>query len=182
MGCKNYLQTSVFAGALLSCAVAFALPFNDDMVHSKNDKGGHLYYSTGQIMREKPAGSIALGQLDYDVKSKDDAAKLQNPIKGDKKSALVGKRLFQVNCSPCHGNIEAQTYAPGPVAAKFASPPDISQEPYRSQRSDGYIYGVMNFGGLAIMPAVGWKLSPTEHWDIINYIRQVQTTKAQAGK
>lgn len=73
-------------------------------------------------------------------------------------------------------------YAPGPVAMKFAAPPDITQEPYRTGRSDGNIYGIIHFGGMAVMPALGWKLSPTEHWDIINYVRHVQATKSQAGK
>lgn len=159
---------------------AFALPFNDDMVHSKNSKGDHMYLSTGQVMRAKPEGAIALGSSSYRVTNKEEADKLVNPLKGDKRSALRGKNLFKVNCSPCHGDIEAATYAPGPVAMKFAAPPDITGEPYRTQRSDGYIYGAIHFGGLAVMPALGWKLSPDEHWDVVNYVRSVQNNKAGA--
>ena len=161
---------------------AVALPFNDDMVHSKNAEGRHMYYSTGQIMRAKPEGSVSIGMSQYDVKTKEEAEKLVNPKKESASSWKYGKRLFQVNCSPCHGNIEAKGYEPGPVAQKFASPPDISAEPYRQGRSDGYIYGVIHFGGMAVMPALGWKLSPGEHWDIINYVRHVQNTKVDAEK
>lgn len=165
-------------GVVLAAADVYALPFNDDMVHSKNSKGEHMYYSTGQIMRQKPEGSVAIGAGEYTVHSKEEALTLNNPQKKDPHSVLVGKRLFQVNCSPCHGDIAKAGYQMGPVAPKFAAPPDITQEPYRS-KPDGYIYGVIQFGGLALMPGLGWKLSPKEHWDIINYVRHVQQTKGQ---
>lgn len=147
----------------------YALPFNDDMVNTQE-------FVAGETSRQKPDGSVAVGVLDYRVKDKAEAEKLTNPLKGDAKSAMYGKRLFQVNCSPCHGSIESKPYTPGPVAAKFASPPDITGETYK-QKSDGYIYGTIHFGGMALMPALGWKLSPTEHWDIVNYIRKVQQDK-----
>lgn len=157
---------------------SIALPFNDDMVHSKNSDGQHMYFSTGEIMRARPSGAVSIGMNSYAVKDKAEAETLKNPKAGDGKSVKFGKRLFQVNCSPCHGNIESSTYEPGPVAQKFASPPDITAEPYRSGRTDGNIYGVIHFGGMAVMPALGWKLSPSEHWDIINYVRDVQNSKS----
>lgn len=153
----------------ISCSNAFALPFNDDMVDTQQ-------FVAGESSRKKPEGSVAIGALEYKVKDKAEAEKLSNPLKGDLASALYGKRLFQVNCSPCHGDISQKEYNVGPVAAKFASPPDISSETYQ-QKSDGYLYGTIHFGGLALMPALGWKLSPTEHWDIVNYIRKVQQDK-----
>ncbi len=169
----TFLSTSLFAMS------AQALPFNDDMVHSKNSKGGHNYYATGELMRQKPEGSVATGSMEYSVKDKEEAGTLNTPQKANKQSVFIGKRLFQVNCSPCHGNIEKAGYQMGPVATKFVAPPDITQEPYISERSDGYLYGVIHFGGMAVMPALGWKLSPTEHWDIINYVRHVQKTKSK---
>jgi mono/diheme cytochrome c family protein len=168
-----------FVGFFAFSNFALSLPFNDDMVHSKNAEGRHMYYSTGQIMRAKPEGSVAVGSLEYSVKDKDEAETLENPYKNDPKSWKYGKRLFKINCSPCHGNIEAKGYEPGPVSTKFAAPPDISAEPYITGRSDGYIYGVIHFGGMAVMPGLGWKMSPKEHWDIINYVRHVQKSKTK---
>ena len=186
MVCKMYkvITAATFATItfLVSSFQASALPFNDDMVHSKNAEGRHMYYSTGQIMRSRPEGSISVGMNDYHVKSKEEAEKLENPKKGDKNSWKFGKRLFQANCSPCHGNIESNPYERGPVAQKFAAPPNLSEEPYVTGRTDGNIYGVIDFGGMAVMPAVGWKLSPNEHWDVINYIRHVQSEKTQRTK
>lgn len=158
----------LFAGLIGFAVSANALPFNDDMVD--------IQMRTGQIMKPSPENSVPKGSLNYRVEDKAGAEALNNPIKGEKFSVKNGKRLFRVNCYPCHGNIESPEYKPGPVASKFVSPPDITDKYYKA-KSDGYIYGVIHFGGLAVMPPVGWKLSPTEHWDIINYIRSVQDSK-----
>lgn len=148
---------------------AAALPFNDDMVNSP--------VLTGKIMRPAPDGSISVGSLGSHLASREEALKLSNPIKGDKTSTLNGKRLFQVNCTPCHGDIESNPYVPGPVA-KFLPGPNLSAAMYHDKaegRTDGSIFGTIHFGSISgLMPAVGWKLSRTEHWDVVNYIRSVQ--------
>ncbi len=36
--------------------------------------------------------------------------------------------------------------------------------------SEGYIYGTVSFGG-ALMPSYGNDLSPSEIWDVVNYVR-----------
>ena len=147
---------------------AFALPFNDDMVD--------MQMRTGVIMKPKPENSVPKGSLSYRVEDKAQAETFKNPIKGEKFSVKNGKQLFRINCYPCHGDLEAPKYTPGPVAKKFMPPPDITNDYYEA-KSDGYLYGVIHFGGLAVMPPLGWKLSPTEHWDIINYVRSVQKAK-----
>ncbi len=158
----------------LIAAPAFSLPFNDDMVNSP--------VLTGKIMRPAPDGVISKGSLGYHVSSREDALKFTNPIKGDKTSVINGKRLFQVNCSPCHGNIASDPYQPGTVT-KFLPGPNLSSDMYHDKdggRTDGQIYGVIHFGSLSgLMSPLGWKFSPTEHWDLINYIRAVQTKSAQ---
>lgn len=160
----------VSAVTLITAATASALPFNDDMVNSD--------VMTGKIMRPAPAGAIAQGSLAYKVENREEAMKLTNPIKGDQLSTLNGKRLFQVNCTPCHGNLESNPYVPGPVA-KFLPGPNLTSPMYHDKpdgRSDGNIYGTIQFGSLStLMPALGWKFSATEHWDLINYIRSVQS-------
>jgi mono/diheme cytochrome c family protein len=153
---------------LISLAgTAMALPFNDDMVENQ--------ITDGQLSRAIPEGSIPMGSLNYKVKSKEDAQKLTNPVKADDFSLRRGKRLFQVNCQACHGVLDSGTQIPAP-AGKFLGAPNISDPLYHS-RTDGNIYGTIHFGGMAIMPALGWKLSPQETWDIINYVRSLQKSK-----
>lgn len=148
---------------LLLNTQAFALPFNDDMVENQ--------LSTGQVMRPNPEGSIPLGSLKYKLDTKEEAEALTNPVAADEYSIQRGKRLFKVNCSACHGEISTTEHKPS-VAGKFMGAPNIADALYTS-RTDGNIYKTIHFGNI-IMPAVGWKLSPQETWDIINYVRSAQ--------
>ena len=167
----------VALGALstqLIAAAVWALPFNDDMVDVQK--------RTGTIMRPKATNSVPVGSLEYSVKSREEAIKLTNPIKNNPESIQRGRALFAVNCAGCHGNLEVlpsgADYKGGKVAANFDPNiriPDIRDPFYRDTRTDGDFYGTLNFGSLAgLMPPVGWKFSPTEHWDLINFVRSVQ--------
>lgn len=154
-----------FGSVLTLLSSASALPFNDDMVAVQK--------RTGVIMRQKAPGTVAIGMSKYYVEDRAEAERLSNPLKGNKQSTLNGKRLFAVNCLPCHGDISKKPYAPGLVGAKaLQTPPDLTHEMYKS-RTDGSIYATIHFG-LRLMPGHGWKLSPTEHWDIVNYVRSHQ--------
>ena len=169
MKVARFVRCGAVAGiALAVCGVALkasALPFNDDMVDVQK--------RTGLIMREKVPGTIALGMLDYYVPSREDAEKMTNPLHGDPTSTANGKRLFTVNCQPCHGDISKKPYAPGPVGAKaLQTPPDLTSDVYKT-RTEGSIYATIHFG-IRLMPGHGWKLSPTEHWDIVNYVKNQQ--------
>ena len=165
------LVVLLFAALALPSFVA-ALPFNDDMVNVQK--------RTGSVMRPKPADSIALGSLDYVVNTREEAQKLSNPLKGDKESAQRGRVLFSMNCYPCHGNIETQPsgsgYTGGPVSQKMlVRAPDLRAPVYRDNRTDGDIYGAIHFGSPSgLMQPLGWKFSPREHWDLVNFVRSVQ--------
>jgi mono/diheme cytochrome c family protein len=157
---------------LMASSPVLALPFNSDMVNNQ--------LRAGAIMRPLPEGSVAVGSLPGHLGNRDEALALTNPLKSDKVSPLSGERLFAANCFPCHGDITQKTWQPGPVGQKInalvaGKPPDLTSAYYKAQ-PDGTFYAAMHFG-FGLMPNVGWKLSPTEHWDIINYIRQVQASK-----
>ncbi len=150
---------------------AYALPFNDDMVDNQK--------RTGVIMRGAPEGSVPVGFEAPQPKSKAEAGSLANPVPAEPQSVESGNRLFRVNCYPCHGDISTSPYQPGPVAvnSKGSIPGmDIGDKLYLD-KTDGYIYATIHFGGLAIMPGLGWKLSDGEHWDVINYLRSVQRNR-----
>lgn len=170
---QNKICALILMAHLFLVEFAYALPFNDDMVNTQ--------MKTGQIMRPKVDGSVPLGMADMQYKKKDELFSLVNPSKNDALSAWNGARLFRVNCFPCHGDIAAKDYkdgSGGPATGpnKFMTPPNLTSS-YYENFSDGQIYATIEFGGLAMMPAMGWKLSVQEHWDIINYIRKVQNSK-----
>jgi mono/diheme cytochrome c family protein len=154
--------------SLLAVSEAMALPFNDDMVNVQK--------RTGTIMRQKAPGTVAIGMSEYYVPSREEAEKMTNPVKADATSLANGKRLFAVNCLPCHGDISKKPYAPGAVGKKtLQTPPDLTLDTYKT-RTDGSIFATIHFG-IRLMPGHGWKLSPTDHWDIVNYIRNQQGIK-----
>lgn len=162
---RSGVLAGIAASLFASANGAAALPFNDDMVDVQK--------RTGVIMREKAPGTVAVGMAEYYVANREDAEKLTNPLHGDPTSTANGKRLFTVNCQPCHGDISKKPYAPGPVGAKALQvPPDLTSDMYKT-RTEGSIYATIHFG-IRLMPAHGWKLSPTEHWDIVNYVKNQQ--------
>lgn len=166
---------TVLAVGVLPLA-ASALPFNDDMVNINK------YSRTGVMMRPKPMNSVALGSVATRLTSKEEAESLVNPLKGDAESTARGKRLWAVNCLPCHGDISKIPYQPGYVAAKLPlMPPDPTSDAYKG-RTDGFFYGVVHLGAQGIMPVLGWKFSDTEHWDITNYIRAMQNSVRETRK
>ena len=169
---------SVVVAGVVSTQSALALPFNDDMVNVQK--------RTGVMMRQKAPGSVAIGQSEYTlelanpnnpVEREKLAASLTNPHAGDPVSKDNGKRLYAVNCLPCHGDISKQPVQPGVVgqiaqASNTQMPPNLTSEAYKD-RSAGSIYTTIHFG-IRLMPGHGWKLSPTEKWDIVNYVQSYQ--------
>jgi len=154
--------------SLVAVSEAIALPFNDDMVDVQK--------RTGTIMRQKAPGTVAIGMSEYYVPSREEAEKMTNPVKADAASLAKGKRLFAVNCLQCHGDISKKPYEPGAVGKKtLQTPPDLTLDTYKT-RTDGSIFATIHFG-IRLMPGHGWKLTPTDHWDIVNYIRNQQGIK-----
>lgn len=101
------ISFSVLASVLsvFVASKASALPFNDDMVSVQK--------RTGVMMRQKAPGTVAIGMSEYHVASREEAEKMTNPIKGDARSTAKGKRLFTVNCLPCHGDIKQEAVCSG---------------------------------------------------------------------
>jgi mono/diheme cytochrome c family protein len=153
-----------------------ALPFNSDMVDVQK--------RTGLIMRALPKGSVPVGFEEVFPETKAEATKLTNPIPAEPKSVEAGSRLFRVNCYPCHGDISKNPYQPGPVSVNSngAIPAMNVGAANYLERTDGYIFATIHFGGLVIMPPLGWKLSDQEHWDIVNYLRSVQNANLAKQK
>ena len=164
---QSGLKAAVVAAVLLFVASsAHALPFNTDMMDRQ--------LVTGKVMRPKAPNTVAYGSLASRVETKEDAQKLENPLKADPLSAYNGERIFSANCSPCHGRWEGGAYMPSSLPVAIPSM-DLTTQRYRDM-TDGWIYMTIHFGSMStLMPAHGWKFSPEEHWDLVNYIRKMQT-------
>jgi mono/diheme cytochrome c family protein len=105
------------------------------------------------------------------------AATLASPFAGGASGAVLarGQFVYATQCSVCHG---PQGAGNGPVVGpgKFPIAPPLNG-PATAARSDGYIYGVIVVGR-GLMPAYGEKLTNTDRWAAVSYVRQLQ---AQGG-
>ncbi len=164
---------------LLAPALAQAWPWSQDMANQVSIKPQESVDPANPGMRPFPKRSVPVPGTMTIVKDAAAADKLKNPVVADQKSVAQGGRLFEIYCTPCHGK---EGKGDGLVGAKLALRPyDLSADQTR-QRSDGFIWGYMTFGG-AVMPTYGNDLSPTERWHVVNYVRKVvQAQPAVAAK
>ncbi len=176
------ISTILVVGIFSAFRSAHALPFNDDMV------GGQLI--SGTVMRPKPPGAVPIGSLSRRIPSYQEALALENPMKKDRASAVRGERLFAVNCSPCHGAYAGGKYHESAIASKGMPSVNLTDEGLlyfdggakQKPKPDGHIFGYIYFGGLALMPAYGWKLSNAEIWDIVSYVRHIQSLASKGAQ
>lgn len=147
-----------------------ALPFNDDMVESQ--------ISSGQVMRPKAKDSVAKGASKIISDSWMETAQETNPIKSTQDSLENGNRLYQINCMPCHGQPKIKGYQKGEVG-KLIGPlvPNLAEDRIINL-TDGHIFSTIRNGSLStLMPAIGWKVSIQDTWDIVNYVRETQKSE-----
>lgn len=163
---RYQLISRTFLGTLVlfSAYRADALPFNQEMI-GKQPGYGH-------ITRQQPEGSIAAGASERYMGTREEAVNLKNPVVADKRSISNGRRLYAANCSMCHGRFIDNKYIVGGVQTQVPGP-NLSLQFYK-EKPDARYFEFIHFGGMAIMPAYGWKFSIRDHWDIVNYLRDVQ--------
>jgi mono/diheme cytochrome c family protein len=111
----------------------------------------------------------------------DSMATLANPVPADARSLESGRKLYQINCTVCHGaagqgNGAAVRYGMAGIA--------LVNDRVRGL-SDGYIWG-MRRNGRGLMPSYN-RIEELERWDVVNYVRglqgryRVDTTMAAPG-
>jgi mono/diheme cytochrome c family protein len=105
------------------------------------------------------------------------AATLRNPFAGGAGAPVLarGQFVYATQCAPCHG---PQGAGNGPVVGpgKFPIAPAVNSSA-TAARSDGYLYAVVVVGR-GLMPAYGEKITHTDRWAVVSYLRQLQ---AQSG-
>jgi len=159
-GCLAFLCLSLLP------TVAGAWPWSRDMANQISIKPQHGPDS----IRPFPQRSIPMAGTPtlIHVHDRDGAMKLVNPNPATADSINHGRKFFQIFCTPCHG---VSGTGDGLVGAKFLIRPfDLTADNEQKVLPEGYIFGTVAFGG-AIMPSYGDDLSPSETWDVVNYVR-----------
>ena len=162
-------RLSLIIALLLTPLLAQAWPWSDDMANQVSTKPQESVDKNSPGMKPFPKRSVPVPAIASLVKDMAAAEKLANPVAADEQSIAHGGKLFQIYCVPCHGSAGK---GDGLVGAKLLLKPyDLTAEQTKT-RTDGFIWGYMTFGG-AIMPTYTNDLSPTERWQVVNYMRKV---------
>lgn len=131
--------------------------------------------------RESPEHSIPSGGGNGDIprfsqaQLDSAAATLANPLTATPEVLERGRLKYQQNCSVCHGE---QGRGDGSVVGqgKFPYAPSLITPP-ATTRTDGYLYAVID-AGRNFMPPYGERLSHTDRWAVVVYMRQLQGSRA----
>jgi mono/diheme cytochrome c family protein len=103
------------------------------------------------------------------------AAKLVNPVKPTPESIAAGGKIFQERCANCHGPAGLGDGRDG--ARMDPKPANLTDATWKHGSTDGEIFTVIRDGakanGKAAMPSFGSKLSATELWNTVNYVRSL---------
>ena len=118
--------------------------------------------------RPQPEHSVPLGAVPV-YESRDDTEELRNPVPPSPDSLARGKELFLARCAPCHG---PDGHGGGPVSKFFPPAPDLAYVTVQ-QRTDGFIWGTVSYGGKA-MPPQREGLTPRDRWNLVNWVRAIQ--------
>jgi len=98
----------------------------------------------------------------------DSMSSIPNPTPVSPASLANGRKYFQINCAPCHGE-KAQGNGP---ATAFGMPGINLTMDLTKARTDGYIFGMIR-NGRGMMPSYN-RIEEKERWDIVNYVRGLQ--------
>ena len=105
------------------------------------------------------------------------AAAQKNPVAATSESIAAGKRAYDANCAACHGNRAQGAEKAGVVISIIQEmggkqAPELTDDKTDHGSTDGEIFTVIKKGVAPTMMA-GWegRISDTEIWNIINYLR-----------
>ena len=90
-----------------------------------------------------------------------------NPLKGDAGATAEGKKIYDANCSICHG---MKGMGDGVAAAGLSKPPSNHSSAAVQKLTDGAIFWKITEGN-SPMPAYKAVYSETQRWQLVNYIR-----------
>ena len=125
------------------------------------------------------AGGVRAGQ---DVRNQQPST-LTGPVASTPESIAAGKKAYDTNCAACHGNLAQGAVKAGIVISIIEEQggrqaPDLTDDQWDHGASDGEIYAVIKKGVPPTMMA-GWggRISDTDVWNIINYLRTLAAKK-----
>ena len=94
-------------------------------------------------------------------------AQTENPVPSHESSLAAGEKIYARRCVACHGQ---KGNGDGPDAVDLGIHPAKLSDPAIKQETDGALFWKITVGKKP-MPDYGRRLSPTDRWNVINYLR-----------
>jgi S-disulfanyl-L-cysteine oxidoreductase SoxD len=102
-----------------------------------------------------------------------EAAKVKNPVPRTEESIAAGRRTYQMICSRCHG---VQGKGDGGGAGAGGQPADLTDANWDFGGTDGEMFFAIHDGTSADMESYAERLSDTEIWHLVNFIKSLAPT------
>src|SRR5206468_6863567 len=94
-------------------------------------------------------------------------ARKKNPVAVTESSLTAGQKIYLKRCVTCHGKTGN---GDGPDAVDLGIHPAKLSDPGLREEADGALFWKITVGKKP-MPNYGTRLSPTDRWNVINYLR-----------
>jgi mono/diheme cytochrome c family protein len=95
------------------------------------------------------------------------SAAKKNPVAPTQQSIAAGQKIYLKTCAMCHGKTGN---ADGPAVIELNIHPAKLSDPKLATESDGSVFWKISTGKKP-MPAYGKRLSDTDRWNLVNYLR-----------
>lgn len=168
MSCRRLL--AVLLLSLTPASFGWAYPWDKDMVDQPSEKAQESIAPPGPGSVPIDGGETVPLPLNDEESAdmKEAAAAIENPVPATAESLARGKYFYEINCLVCHG---AEGLGDGPVGEKFVdkAPVDLN-DAYTQDQADGQLFFTLT-RGRATMPFYRDALSPSERWDVVNYVK-----------
>jgi len=151
-------------------ASAICFPWSIDMYR------GPEVQPYAESPRVTPADTIPVHGGEPPMNLEQATIKMHNPLQSTPENLAKGKVQFETYCAPCHGE---SAQGNGPVAHILAKPPKNLVTGTSKDLPDGYIYGAIRDGVLS-MPSYAEEMPAEQRWQVVMYIRSMQSAAAKA--
>jgi mono/diheme cytochrome c family protein len=172
------ISASVLVAAAL-CAMAFSgcdEAIRQDMANQPKNRpeSPSDFFADGRSVRPLIENTVARGSIDNDVYNvTKDFAGFPPALKVNEKLLRRGQERYKIFCAPCHG---LQGDGQGMIAMRGMKHPPSYHIDRMRQAPNGYFYDVMT-NGFGAMYSYSERITPTDRWAIIAYVRALQLSR-----
>ena len=167
---------SLLGGLKVCAAVAFAVALSISSAHSLPWSWDMWSQDSIQPYEEPvafPRNSISTDGKKTRLEDRKNVELIEKgPVPQSGESVARGKKVFKEQCAVCHG--------PGGMGDGIIIKKGLGFYPVNlttsavKQRSDGYIYAYIRYGGKVMMPSYSENISEQDAWHVVNFVRKLQ--------